>query len=370
MWNDNRKNYFSPIEQDPYSLQELDFMLKPLYKINPETGIIIELGEIFKNEKYGIIIQSENKKATYLPEVFKNTNWNNLLKSIKNKANINNEHFELFAYKIYQIKSKFIDILIDNIFARINILNFSNLLLNNLRKDLEFPLIYYKKEDKILWNNEQVRNISSVGYLYKYITRFSKIIPNNDIEFIKNKINEYLKNLNKYNAQSLSFLGYFYKKIPLNNKKEYCDKLLYRLPFAETDFEKPEILIGLNNAGCKLNYNDYPLTFNSDDSIFKMNWSIQTIINFGKQPDQKLIDILEKKIDELLISSNIETNYIAIAFEILCTINLSYKSMIRLFQLFFLLENRKNNNLYEFLNNTARIDITTHVNNGLFNFIK
>ena len=45
LWNDSRKKYFDPIETDPYSFQELDFMLNPIYKINKKNGIIIDLNK-------------------------------------------------------------------------------------------------------------------------------------------------------------------------------------------------------------------------------------------------------------------------------------------------------------------------------------
>ena len=37
IWSDNRNQYFTPIETDPYSFFELDFMIKPLYKIDKKS---------------------------------------------------------------------------------------------------------------------------------------------------------------------------------------------------------------------------------------------------------------------------------------------------------------------------------------------
>jgi hypothetical protein len=378
LWYDNRKNYFDNIEYDPFSFQELDFMLKPIYNIDKNTGIIVELNKTFSNKLFGIIIQSKSlyNRATYLPEVFPDKMpWTELLLSIKNKANIIDENYDIFAYKIHQIKSQFIDIIRTQIFSFINIYNFSTFLFNNMKIELEFPFVYSYQNNKYEWNTtNDVRNISTIAELYKYISVLPKIKSIYE-KILQDKILNILNNLDKYSSQSLSFLGYFYSinknKNKLNNKDLYCKKLMTDLPFAEEDFEKPEIIIGLNNAECKLNYTKYLFEFNEKDSIFRMNWIIQTIISFNKKPSTILIDILINKINEIFNKKNyVETNFLAVAFEALCFVyktENNEKVIYKIFQLFYELEKRKNKNniLYNFQNNSARIDITGHINNGL-----
>ena len=90
MYNDNRREYFPPIETDPLSTIEINYMQQPLYKIDPDTGLIPELGTYFNNNKYGLIVHHSNgNKATYLPKVFEKINWNGIKKSISSKAGIN-----------------------------------------------------------------------------------------------------------------------------------------------------------------------------------------------------------------------------------------------------------------------------------------
>jgi len=160
----------------------------------------------------------------------------------------------------------------------------------------------------------------------------------------------------------------------VNIKKDFCEKLMNDLPFVETDFARPEIIIGLKKANCIFKKNDIIpfLTYNLNDSIFKMNWIIQAIVILNKKPSQLLINIVEKKIKDTILSKKkrMETNYIAVAFESLCFAYYSTgKSFLLnlLFELFFELELRKNfyNVFYSFLDNNARVDITGHVNNGL-----
>jgi AMMECR1 len=375
VWSDNRNKYFSPIQTDPNSFLEIDFMMNPLYKIDKKTGIISNLNIPFTNNIFGIIIQTKDKshRATYLPKVFPSISWNKLILSIKNKANITFEDFDLFAYKIIQVKSTFITLLTNNIFSYISIQNFTLLLLNNIQYKLNFPLAYSCKNNMLEWNyNDNVRNISTLGDIFKYITIYPNLASKTQFNFIKQKIFDILNNIQKYSSQSLSFLGFIFQLLNINNE-EYCKKLLTDLPSAEEEFEKPEIIIGLNKSGCTVNakYYNYPLIYTSDDSIFKMNWIIQAIISYNKRPSNQLIKLLENKINNIIANiQNIETNYIAVSFEALCFVygtTRQKKILHKIFQLFFELEKRKNcyNTFYTFLDKRARVDISEHVINGL-----
>lgn len=371
VWKDSRNHYFPPIETEPETALELDFMLNPIYSINKKSGIIIKLNTIFTNKNFGIIIQTTDKtqKATYLPNVFPNISWKNMIISLKNKANITSNDFELFAYKITQIKSKFINILTDDFFSYISIFNFSRLLIDNMKLKFKYPFIYSCKNNILEWNtNDDVRNISTLSEIFKYINLYPDIATKTEFKNIKQKIFYILKNINQYDSQSLSFLGYIYQLFNINNEP-FCKKLLETLPFAENEFEKPEIIIGLNDAGCNIKH--YSLTYNSNDSIFKMNWVIQSIVSYNKIPSNKLVFILENTIDDILLhKKNIETNFIAVAFEALCFVygsNNKITLLQKIFELFFELEQRKNcyNVLYTFLDKTSRVDITCHIINGL-----
>lgn len=388
MWKDERHKFFPSIETDSRSILEIDFMLNPIYEIDKNNGNIIKLNTKFNNKKYGIIIQSKNNnnKATYLPDVFPDISWTQILDSIKRKAGITAEssEFQVFAYKIYQIKSSYIDILTKQLFAQISIMQFSKFLIKN--KDVKSPYLfpYSCNKNKLIWNtDEQVRNISILGMIYEYTQIFNNIATDKEIEQIKYKIDIILKNLNNYDSQAISFLGFVYQLHNINNidNREFCNKLTSRLPMAESDFELPEIMIGLKKAGC--NIKPIIFTFTRDDSIFKMNWIIQSKVVYNQTISNNLIEILIQKINEIMSNKkNEETNFIAVAFEALCFV---YKSSVeekknyklketilnKMFELLYGLEQRKNcnHNLYAFLNKTSRIDITGHVMNGLSKLI-
>ncbi len=380
-WTDSRKQYFPPIQFDPLSYLEIDFMMKPIYKIDINTGNIIELNQQFTNKEYGIIIQNKDgsRRATYLPNVFPRISWKKLLESIKGKAGISpiENDFEVFAYKIKQLKTQFISLLTDKIFSYINIYHFSRFLLDNINTTLPLPfqLPYSCKNNILEYNSEDdVRNIATIGDLVKY-TSLPGIITKDEIKPIKHIIDLILGTMN-YSSQALSFLGHILKNKNSKIKNRYYMKLLMDLKDAEEQFEKPEIIIGLHKAGFMLKSEKEileSLIFISDDTIFKMNWNIQAICSFGIKPSKQLVNILITKINQMIQGiEQIETNYIAVAFEALCFAinNQNRKKLLSLlFILFFELEKRKScyDVLYTFLDGSARVDITGHINNGLCN---
>lgn len=378
LWKDNRRSYFAPIEMDPKSELKMSFMLKPIYKIT-NSGIISELGKIFNNDIYGIIIQSGGKVATFLPNVFSsNTNWEKILKDIKNKANIEEgEHYKLFSYKTFQMSASFISILTNHIHASIQVTQFMNFLLITMNNKLEFPLVYYCNNGKLEWNSsDDVRNIAIMGDLLKYITYFKQ--QKWSQKFIK-KISIILNNFEKYSAQALSFLG---NAILYNSKKrKICEKLYKNFLTADKDFGQPEIMIGLKYAECDVIFDEVQFNYSINDSIFRINWVIQVLYAYNRHPTQEMILIVQQKVKSILSTPNIETNYLAVSFEALCYLYNIVKDLNILkyiFLLFVKLEHRKiiyymGNKLYglyPFLNKQSRIDITGHITNGWLMLLK
>lgn len=372
VWNDNRNEFFPPIEMEPDSTIEIDFLIDPIYLINNTNGYISKLNTTFTNNTFGIIIQTldKTKKATYLPKVFPQISWNDLVDSIKNKAQIVSDEFELFAYNIFQIKAPFTKILTTTFFTYVSIVNFSRLLINNLKTKSIFPLAYSCQDHLLQWNStDDVRNIATLSDLLKYIQLFPDIATASETRIIKEAILSIIENIDQYGSQSISFLGYIYELFHINNEP-FCKKLLHDLPLAEIDFEQQELLIGMNKARCK-NEEQHRLTFNSNDSIFRVNWIIQATISYNNALSELLLQLLETKTKEILQNkSQIETNYLAVAFEAVCFAYRSQRKHTHLhlmFELLFELEHRKRckNQLYAFLDETARVDITGHILNGL-----
>lgn len=372
MYNDDRKNYFDSIENDPWSNIEIDFMLYPVYDID-NNGFITDLNEKYDNNKYGIIAEDQfSNRATYLPNVFDNISWKELESSIKNKAGVKNNNVSLYAYKVKQLKKSFIDLITDNILGKYNIKFFCDFLLQRSDYSHKFPFPYEIENNTIIYDdNEHVRNISTMSEVINYNNLYPGLVNDNHLLKIKAISVSILKNLNTFESQELSFLGNIIKKFSLD-KNSFCEKLAKRLRFSEEEFEKPEIVIGLTKAGCQIISKNELLTsfkFNETSSVFKINWSIQAIIALDKNYlTIDLVNIFIRKL-KTIIFKILETNYLAVIFEALCYVLSVYSKKqdlkYYLFNVLFVLEQRKNNHsLYEFLDGTSRIDITGHTNNG------
>jgi len=354
LWNDDRKKYFEPIEKDPETIIEIDFMMKPTYKIT-ESGMIEGIGSQFDNNVYGIIAVSPTGRATYLPKVFENIGWDQLKESIKNKAGISNKA-EFYAYKVDQISKRFCDIFSSGVIGNQILTTFVNFLLNNANFSLKYPFPYEVENNNIIFSDEEVRNIATIGDLVIYLNKNPHLVSNRKLAEIKKSIENIL--LENHSSQALSFLGYAINYFKLD-KTNFCKLLTSEVNKVEEEFSKQEIIIGLKKANCPIK--NYNLTFTENDSVFKMNWTIQALSINGKKIDKKLVEIFLSKINNF---DDWETNYLAVCWEALCYLK-DYSVKNKMFQLFFALEKRRNElGLYEFNNKNARIDITCHVCNG------
>ena len=364
MWTDSRRSHFGPIEQDPQSHLELDFMMLPLSPINAVTGKLPNK-KPFDNDTYGLIIQqaSSGKKATYLPKVFHTKTWPDLLASIKEKASIEGDDYELYAYTIQQITGPLIDLLGKPLIPRTILYRFVKTMLSIMNPRTLFPFPYSCKNNAFQWSDDEVRNIATLGDIVKYASLFS--LPKRDTAKLQRSVQSILDTQDAYSAQALSFLGHTFQEVSKEHT-EFCAKLVRELPEADDEFGKPEILIGLRKAGCLFQLP--PLV--TSDSIFNRNWTIQTYVAYQKPVPKQMMKGLTKAIQGLLNKKEgTETNYLAVAFEALAyTKNRNNMSDSLLFQLFFVLEQRKacHNLLYAFLDKTARVDITGHVLNGFY----
>ena len=89
---DNRHKYFTrPVEQDSGARIEVSILHGLLMLINPNSGLITQLGLAFNNQKFGLVVidAKSGYTATYLPDVFPSTtSWQELSKSLLAKAGI------------------------------------------------------------------------------------------------------------------------------------------------------------------------------------------------------------------------------------------------------------------------------------------
>lgn len=407
-WQDSRRSYFEhSLYVDIFSKNKIYFMRLPIYKINYNSGNIDELSENFNNKKYGLIVESKtnlgaNSRATYLPEVFdENTGWKEIRNRLESKAGATttNDNNVFYAYKCEIIEMRIIDYYFQPI-------------VNFLNEHYGDFIPYEIYDGKIIRNkNNFVRNIATIYDFLKLGSRkyYGNISPKIKEQMINN-IDYYAESLklNSKNRQSLAFLLVALKLIddefPTKKYTKYAQHIrqIYNYLLEEIEnnfdsiekqFELFEILMALAIIEKKdkkriekywKKFRDYDEESESGSSnIFRYNWISKFILEYlknnkvyrkDKENINYYLDKIIKYIEEYIIpNKEIETNYLAVAFEGLTSLymfdkNREHEKYIE--YLIIELNNRKNKyGLYIFKNGNARLDITGHVLNGYFNLV-
>lgn len=372
---DDRRHYFGSIELDPNTVVEVDWMMTPLQSVDLMTGYLEGSQLRFTNEKYGLIVQTMSspiKKATYLPHVFPSTmKWSDLLESIRKKAGIeSNESIRCYAYEIQQWTAPLHSLLTMPFFTHYQMGKVIRTLFEHQDTSQRFLFPYEYQKGRYRWNQEEeVRNLSIMSDMVKWTTTYPFLISSQNRRLLQQSVERVIPTI--HSPQALSFIGHLYTLgIRLPDKRVYCGQLLDRLEDADRDFEQPERIIGAKKAGCEMR--PLPsLTFDMGDSIFRMNWILQARIATGQTLSPTMIRVFFDTVKRSM-SNTMETNEIAVLFEGLCYIHKYLPSSAkearnRLFPLWYQLEERKQENgLYAFVNGNARVDITGHVLNGLY----
>lgn len=381
-FKDNRRSYFikNPTT-DIFTKIKIYFMKLPIYNVD-DNGLIIKINKYFNNNDYGLIIQNESSRATYLPNVFPNNDWKYIKDHLKSKASIStNTDINYIAYETDIIEWYLLDFIIYNI----------NLSLQNLYNDFIPYSIINKKI--IIDKSQDIRNIATMYDIYNMVTIFKL----NDILInkIKDNINYYIINYNESMRQSSAFLLLLLNKLNLDKdlQKKIIENLYDNIEDLESKFELGEVLMSLsyveprkeiiNNQIDKIIKMIDNKIYNIDD-IFQYNWLSKFILayyNYDKDNyifNSGLYNILYNKIINIKIDNNYKTNYIVVAYECLSSIlllskyynndnnNIIIENIYNLTEILFL---RINIDYYllEFKNKEMRLDITGHFINGLIN---
>lgn len=373
VWKDERRHHFGPIETDPESLLEVDFMELPIAPVDSATGRFFETGNAtgsktpFSNRTHGLIVQTKDgvKRATYLPGVFPDTPWDEILTSLAEKAGIDSlEATNIFAYRVTQLRKKLIDLLRDGIVCNLSIAHFSRFLMATQDPGRRYCFAYSVRcnSGELQWDSDDdVRNLATIADLVAYDKAYPGLFSQGERSQLCAAVARAL-NDESIHPQALSFLG----GLPLTKNNAFCDRLRAALPGADPEFAAPEIAIGLWRAGCgATNLSERP------KSIFGLNWFIKAQVALGIRPSRQTARFIRTALlaecDALLRQKNtIETNFLAVAFEALATARFQETDQ-RLFEIFFELERRKAKCgvFYPFRDGVARVDITGHVHAGL-----
>ena len=390
-WDDNRRNYFDTIYKDAYSDYEITFMLNDVHEIDT-NGFIRTL-----NSNYGIIVTDiNNKRATYLPNIFnEEKDWNYIKNSLLSKAGINSNSFQFFAYDTQIHSKKIYEIFSVDFFNNIKF-NFINFI--NRYYTTEIPYIVTKDKEIKYDKTQDVRNLSLLNDIYEFKDNINdNIIRLCDLEIDKYK-SKYIRDKTKL-RQASSFLVQILVKssdsVDINFSKQICSYLYYSIDFLEKRFERGEVLIAIALSCPNQNYHTLKLEQEKIyremisknyyiNDIFQYNWeskflyvlfqnSIKTDNNISNHAEilaSRMINIL----DILYKNEKTETNFYAVGFEGLSSIllvvkELSIKKSIldNILYIYKLLMDRYDTEygLFKFLDDSSRIDITSHIINGI-----
>jgi len=382
-WQDDRRKYFPhSIYIDLHAKYKIYFMLEPIHKINYQTGMIDDLNEIFDNNKYGLIVESDNHRATYLPEVFINQSWNYIKKSLINKAGIvSTNNITFYAYDCESVSMTLADYFITPI------QNFINEYYKNF-------IPYSVTNNKIIIDKtENVRNLATI-YDILQMEKYGYELSDNVKDAIMNNLlyykTKYLQDPSRMRQSSAFLMLDLYVTNPNDELIDVIKSNLYQelktINNIEPNFELGEILMCLTIVESKKNkilekiLAEIPIHDEQHKSteidIFRWNWRSKLV---GVIKDDNYKYFLVDKIFEYIgqYPNFTETNYYAVEFESLATLygyidDIDYQKRIEKFiaSVLINLQNRKNKyGLYEFTNGDIRLDITGHILNGFYNLI-
>jgi AMMECR1 domain-containing protein len=362
-FTDSRAQYHPiPLLEDPDAIIEISFMQLPLTPIlgNRKT---------FDNEKYGLIVDSDQGRATYLPKVFQTKNWAEISASLLQKAQIKKGKF--FQYETSVVEGK-----LRTIFEReyLEWIDQEYLIFMELNYNDFVP--YIVESGQIITDKtENVRNCATLCELLDF-----QISKNLEAK-IRRDIKYYVAKYNNQNMiQANAFLIIAMAKIGGNftqTLSDICDDLYKKLDSMEQKFQLGETLIGLYKV-CprikelahwqKVMQKRLEMLDGHIDNIFEYNWQAKFLFEIRKDiPAKSHAEELLKRLIGVKITDDIETNYLAVYFEGIMSLwgILGGDILKNILTVWIFLLRRWKNGLFYFKNTTARIDITGHVISGL-----
>jgi len=362
-FTDSRAQYHPiPLLEDPDATIEISFMQLPLTPIlgNRKT---------FDNEKYGLIVESDQGRATYLPKVFQTKNWGEISASLLQKARVKTGKF--FQYETSVVEGK-----LRTIFDREYLDWIAQEYLIFMELNYESFVPYMVESGQIMTDKmENVRNCATLSELLDF--QVSKKLE----EKIRRDIKYYVAKCNNQNmTQANAFLMIAMAKIGGNftqTLSDICDELYKKLDSMEQKFQLGETLIGLYKVCPRIkelahwqNVMQKRLEGLSNviDNIFEYNWQAKFLFEIRKDiPAKSHAEELLTRLIGLKITDDIETNYLAVYFEGIMSLwgILGGDILKNILPVWIFLLRRWKNGLFYFKNTTARIDITGHVISGL-----
>ena len=385
-FTDSRAQYHAvPLLEDPDARIEISFMRLPLTPISANR-------KTFDNEKYGLIVDSNQGRATYLPKVFHTKNWAEISASLLQKAQVKTGKF--FQYETSVVEGKlrtifdreYLDWVAQEylIFMEVNYGNF---------------VPYMVEGGQILIDKtENVRNCATLCELLDFpVSKNLRVKIRRDIKYYAAKWKN--RNMGQANAFLIMGLAKIEGKVS-KTLADICDDLYKNLDSMDAQFQLGETLIALHQVCPRIKELAHWQKWmqkrlegldRSVENIFEYNWQAKYLFEIRKDISAKShAEELLRRLIGMKITEDMETNYLAVYFEAMMSLwgILGGEEIFRIIlpvwifllqrwknELFSIkngvfktqeIKNSKSFYLFYFNNGTARIDITGHVINGLY----
>jgi len=407
-FTDSRAQYHPiPLLEDPDATIEISFMQLPLTPISANR-------KTFDNEKYGLIVDSDQGRGTYLPKVFKTKNWGEISASLLQKAQVKTGKF--FQYETSVVEGK-----LQTIFDReyLDWIAQEYLIFMEINYDDFVP--YMVEGGKVMIDKtENVRNCATLCELLDFpVSENLRAKIRRDIKYYA------AKSKNRNMVQANAFLIIAMAKIEGKVSQtlvDICDDLYKNLDsmehslishseinecshykfakriYMDPQFQLGETLIALHHVCPKIKELVHWQKWMEKrlegldgrvENIFEYNWQAKYLFEIGKDiPAKAHAEELLRRLIGLKITEDMETNYLAVYFEAMMSLwGILGGDMLEIILpvWIFLLRRWKNGlfsikngvfdtqeiktprvfDLFYFKNGTARIDITGHVISGL-----
>lgn len=362
-FTDSRAQYHSvPLSEDPNARIEISFMQLPLTPISANR-------KTFDNDKYGLIVDSNEGRATYLPKVFETKNWAEISASLLQKARVKKGKF-------FQYETSVIDGKLRTIFDReyLEWIAQEYLIFMEVNYGIFVPYMVEFEQVRID-KTENVRNCATLCELLDFpVSENLRTKISRDIKYYSNKSSN--KNMEQANAFLIIAIAKIEDKVS-QTIIDICDDLYKKLDSMEPQFQLGETLIGLHKVCPKLKelahwqkvmQKRLEGLSNVIENIFEYNWQAKYLFEIRKDiPAKAHAEELLRRLTELKITDEMETNYLAVYFEAMMSLwGILGGDMLKIIlPIWIFLLRRWKNGLFYFKNTTARIDITGHVISGL-----
>jgi AMMECR1 domain-containing protein len=389
-----RLQYNTDIDQDPKASVQFSFMTLPLLPVNSKGHL--PSGEPFDNKKYGLIVQLENIRATYLPGVFPNAAWPNIEKSLMNKAGLPATTTPAFyAYTTVVVEFE----IYDTLFSK-NSLSFLNadVAMFYQKYYTDFVPFQYDsvKHQVTIDPSENVRNAAALSDVIQLSKRFPTLLQASEKPILENLDFYYEQWLNDQRSmrQPAIFLYKAYKYLQqLKRAQLLQDSLLNDINKLEPQFALGEAVSSLASSkseklfqACQFMRRRLYELSTTLNTVFELNWQSQSVYammqfssaeweaewkpffeGFAVELVNKMLFILSSLEQRTNSLSSLETNYLVVIYECLSYLEkmVGPHEGIRQNRLWFfttLLQQRRGPfGLYYFNNSSvARLDLTGH----------